>query len=57
MGQHKHNPTAIAAKKGEIPPKKKLPSMNDKELAKIVAEYFAQKTPLGGFFSIPPKYF
>lgn len=22
MGQHKHNPTAIAAKKGDIPPKK-----------------------------------
>lgn len=21
MGQHKHNPTAIAAKKGELPPK------------------------------------
>ena len=23
MGEHKHNPTAIAAKKGELPPKKK----------------------------------
>ena len=23
MGQHKHNPTAIAAKKGEIKPKEK----------------------------------
>ena len=23
MGQHKHNPTAIAAKNGEIPPKPK----------------------------------
>ena len=23
MGQHKHNPTAIAAKNGELPPKKK----------------------------------
>lgn len=57
MGQHKHNPTAIAAKKGEIPPKKKLPSMNNKELAKIVAEYFTEKTPLGRFFSIPRKYF
>ena len=22
MGQHKHNPTAIAAKNGELPPKK-----------------------------------
>lgn len=26
MGQHKHNPTAIAAKNGELPPKpKKMP--------------------------------
>lgn len=23
MGEHKHNPTAIAAKNGELPPKKK----------------------------------
>lgn len=23
MGEHKHNPTAIAAKRGELPPKKK----------------------------------
>jgi hypothetical protein len=23
MGQHKHNPTSIAAKNGELPPKKK----------------------------------
>lgn len=23
MGQHKHNPTAIAAKNGELPPKEK----------------------------------
>ena len=30
MGEHKHNPTAIAAKKGELPPKKKpLEAMKD----------------------------
>lgn len=23
MGEHKHNPTAIAAKKGELPPKER----------------------------------
>lgn len=23
MGEHKHNPTAVAAKNGELPPKKK----------------------------------
>jgi hypothetical protein len=26
MGQHKHNPTAIAAKNGELPPKPKKKS-------------------------------
>ena len=27
MGQHKHNPTAIAAKNGELPPKKREPQL------------------------------
>jgi len=27
MGQHKHNPTAIAAAKGELPPKKRAPHL------------------------------
>lgn len=31
MGQHKYNPTAIAAKNGEIPPKPKLPSKRERE--------------------------
>ena len=29
MGQHKHNPTAIAAKNGELPPKPKKPSKRE----------------------------
>ena len=29
MGQHKHNPTAIAAKKGEIKPKEKGPTKKE----------------------------
>lgn len=33
MGQHKHNPTAIAAAKGELPPKKR-----DRRLTKRQAE-------------------
>ena len=29
MGQHKHNPTAIAAKNKEIPPKEKVMSRSE----------------------------
>ena len=32
MGQHKYNPTAIAAKKGELPPKPKKPSKWEREM-------------------------
>ena len=31
MGQHKHNPTAIAAAKGELPPKPKKMSKRESE--------------------------
>ncbi len=31
MGQHKYNPTAIAFKNGEIPPKPKPPSKRERE--------------------------
>lgn len=31
MGQHKYNPTVIAAKNGEIPPKPKPPSKRERE--------------------------
>lgn len=31
MGQHKYNPTAIAAKKGEIPPKPNPPSKRERK--------------------------
>lgn len=36
MGQHKYNPTAIAAKEGKIPPKKK-------RLGKRQSEWLMQK--------------
>lgn len=36
MGAHKHNPTAIAAKKGELPPKPKNKTMSEKEFRRIV---------------------
>ncbi len=31
MGQHKHNPTAIAAKNGELPPKPKKMSKRESD--------------------------
>lgn len=31
MGQHKYNPTAIAAKNGELPPKKKKMSKAEEQ--------------------------
>lgn len=31
MGQHKHNPTAIAAKKGELPPKPPKPGKRERD--------------------------
>ena len=34
MGQHKHNPVAIAAKKGELPPKPK--KMSKRELDRLL---------------------
>ena len=37
MGQHKHNPTAIAAKNGELPPKPKKIGRREWE-RKIVRE-------------------
>ena len=30
MGQHKHNPTAIAAKEGKLPPKPSKPSAKER---------------------------
>lgn len=32
MGQHKHNPTAIAAKNGELPPKKREPRLTNRQM-------------------------
>lgn len=36
MGQAKHNPTAIAAKKGELPPKPKR--IGKRELDRLIAK-------------------
>ena len=36
MGQHKNNPTAIAAKKGEIKPKKRITKAQQKRAIEAV---------------------
>lgn len=45
MGQHKFNPTAIAAKNGELPPKPKGMSKRDKDRMLMAAIY--EKTGIG----------
>lgn len=45
MGEHKHNPTATAAKNGELPPKKKL--MGTAKSRALVYTWIREHTPLG----------
>ena len=47
MGQHKHNPTAIAAKEGKLPPKppKKSKKERDRELQAMVWQAMMEKSP------------
>ena len=45
MGEHKHNPTAIAAKNGELSPKKK--PMGTAESRAWVDEWVREHTSLG----------
>lgn len=44
MGEHKHNPTATAAKNGELPPKKK--PMGTAESREWVHAWMREHTPL-----------
>lgn len=37
MGQHKHNPTALAAREGKLPPKPKRPSKREREAMAYMA--------------------
>ena len=36
MGQHKHNPTAIAAAKGELPPKKRERRLTKRQAERLL---------------------
>ena len=45
MGQHKHNPTAIAAKNGELPPKQK--GMSKRQRDRLLMAMIYEKTGIG----------
>lgn len=36
MGQHKHNPAAIAAAKGELPPKKRARRLTKRQAERLL---------------------
>lgn len=47
MGQHKQNPTAIAAAKGELPPKKRERRLTKRQAEQLLkAEILSRCTPL-----------
>ena len=53
MGQHKHNPTAIAAKNGELPPKKREPQLTKRQTERLLkTEILSSCTPL---YALPPE--
>ena len=45
MGQHKYNPTAIAAKNGELPPKPK--KMSKRQRDRMLMKMLYEKTGIG----------
>ena len=47
MGQHKYNPTAIAAKNGELPPKPKKLSKREREAYLQIAVENAMRKVVG----------
>ena len=50
MGQHKNNPTAIAAAKGELQPKKRERRMTKRQAERLLkAEILGRCTPLYAF--------
>lgn len=52
MGQHKNNPTAIAAAKGELPPKKRERRLTKRQAERLLkAEILSRCTPLYAFKS------
>lgn len=53
MGQHKHNPTAIAAAKGELPPKKRERRLTKRQAERLIKTgILSRATPL---YALPPE--
>lgn len=46
MGQHKHNPTAIAAKNGELPPKKREPRLTNRQAERLLKLEILSRMPV-----------
>ena len=55
MGEHKHNPTALAAKKGEIPPKKKS-NLSKREVEELVKDRLGESLVLPGVLNVHGRY-
>lgn len=53
MGQHKHNPTAIAAKNGELHPKKRYPGYSKSSMS---AAAWALGASMVSSYSSSPTY-
>lgn len=54
MGEHKHNPTAIAAREGKLPPKKKPISKRERDC--LIYVELHKRVGLAAFVSHePPK--
>lgn len=51
MGQHKHNPTAIAAAKGELPPKSREPHLTKRQAEVLLRKKILDLIP--GTFALP----
>ena len=52
MGQHKHNPTAIAAKEGKLPPKPQKKSKRQREAELRIAALAALEKNVPGTAAI-----
>lgn len=49
MGQHKYNPTAIAAKEGKIRPRPRVQGQSSGDLEKLFRAYLVEKFHFAGF--------
>lgn len=53
MGQHKHNPTAIAAKNGELSPKKREPRLTNRQAERLLKLVILSRMPV--LEALPPE--